>query len=327
MKRKSLAAVAVLMTGMLLFTACGANAGSKEESASAGSVVEEEVAEAAEEAVSEAASTSEVAGEAAEEANDGVAEESAASEAAEEATSTSEAATESATSEEVAESTDAEETMDTASKGETPAYAWMGLQDIPQNDYLDILMSRHYIETYDYYAMGIMVEQTDAVDGVNTVTDNPNTYVYSVGGKILSMNKSAKIYMQQEMSSELMEAAEAAQQEAMASGTNMSGRTFVSTGTGTIPLYSEGGDTAEYEYYEYNYPESEAYGYKMTERYYMKDGDVFGIYQDIVYGEDGTELESLKIIKSISADIPEGTFDEPDLEGYTLYEMPSGDAD
>ena len=52
----------------------------------------------------------------------------------------------------------------------------------------------------------------------------------------------------------------------------------------------------------------------MTERFYMKDGDVFAVYQKTTMGD--TDYEILEVIKSISPDIPEGIFDFPDLSGY-----------
>ena len=102
--------------------------------------------------------------------------------------------------------------------------------------------------------------------------------------------------------------------EAIEKGENIYGRSFIGTGSEAIPLYSEHGDTAEYEYYEYNYPESEAAGMLMTERFYMKDGDVFAVYQKTTMGD--TDYEVLEVIKNISPEIPEGTFDLPDLSGY-----------
>ena len=207
-----------------------------------------------------------------------------------------------------------------AGTDEVHPYAWMGLQDIPQCNYLDILATNHYIQTYDSYVSTFSVEETAAVDGINTYTENENERTYSVDGKVLSINENSKIYIEQDVSS-LIEEAKANLQAAMEMGTNLQGRSFVDEGTGTIPLVAdaENGDTAEYSYYEYNYPEAEAMGTPMTERYYMKDNDVYAIYQSVSYGED-TKMESVKVIKSISGEIPDGTFDLPDLSGYDKYE-------
>ncbi len=199
-------------------------------------------------------------------------------------------------------------------------YAWMGLQDIPQCNYLDILATNHYIQTYDNYVSSFSVEETAAVDGINTYTENKNERSYSIDGKVLSINENSKIYIEQDVSS-IIEEAKANLQAAMEQGTNLQGRSFVAEGTGTIPLVAdaENGDAAEYSYYEYNYPEAEALGTPMTERYYMKDNDVYAIYQSVSYGDD-INMESVKVIKNISGEIPEGTFELPDLSGYSKYE-------
>ena len=223
--------------------------------------------------------------------------------------------------EDTAESTSEDSSSATEATGEVHPYAWLGLQDMPQCNYLDILSTRHYIQTYEYYAMSVKTTQTEAVDGINSYAEDDNSIIYSVNGHVLSLNKNAKIYMEENLSSDMIEASTKAVEEAMANGTNSYGRAFVETGSGAIPLYSKDGDAAEYDYYEYNYPESEAYGTSMTERFYLKDGDVFAIYEVIKYGDPQTEIESTKIIQSMSAEIPEGTFDEPDLSEYTLYEM------
>ena len=196
----------------------------------------------------------------------------------------------------------------------------MGLQDIPQCNYLDILATNHYIQTYDNYVSSFSVEETAAVDGINTYTENKNERSYSIDGKVLSINENSKIYIEQDVSS-IIEEAKANLQAAMEQGTNLQGRSFVAEGTGTIPLVAdaENGDAAEYSYYEYNYPEAEALGTPMTERYYMKDNDVYAIYQSVSYGDD-INMESVKVIKNISGEIPEGTFELPDLSGYSKYE-------
>ena len=55
-----------------------------------------------------------------------------------------------------------------------------------------------------------------------------------------------------------------------------------------------------------------------TERYYLKDGDVFAIYTKAAMGE--TVIESTEIIKKMTSDIPDGTFDLPDVSGYEKIE-------
>ena len=198
--------------------------------------------------------------------------------------------------------------------GDVHPYAWLGQEDMPSCPYLDLLSTGHYIRTYDYYTMGYFVEETEAVDGVNSVIINENNRSYAVDGHILSVSDNSKVYMEYDMSSAIEEA-RANLKAAIQEGTNIFGRTFTLKGSGPVPLYSDAGDTAEYEYYEYSYPEAEAAGSEMTERYYMKDGDVFAIWQKTKTGQ--SEVEGTKVIKSISGEIPEGTFTLPDLEGYT----------
>ncbi len=189
---------------------------------------------------------------------------------------------------------------------------------MPKCDYMDLFSTYHYIETYDNYTMGYMIEETMAVDGINTCKENKNNRTYSIGGMALSVNDSAKMYSQYDASS-LAEEAAANMESAMETGTNIYGRAFAGTGAEAIPQYSDGGDTAEYEYYEFNYPDMEEYGTYMTERYYMKDGDVFAILTRTTLGD--SEYDTVKVIKSISGDIPDGTFDLPDLTGYEEYEL------
>lgn len=216
-------------------------------------------------------------------------------------------------------STTAADTTTSAAATSTAAsdvqpYAWLGLQDMPKCNYLDILSTGKYIKTVDYSAMGITVEQTEAQDGANTFKKNPSTVSYSVDGKVLSINEASKIYMEYDMES-LADTAKETYEAAMKDGTNIIGRAFVEKNKGTIPGSD---DTTEYEYYEYNYPEAEELGTSTTERFYMKDGDVYAVWQKVKLGE--SEVESVETIKSISGDIPAGTFDLPDLSGYQKYE-------
>lgn len=197
-------------------------------------------------------------------------------------------------------------------------YAWMGLEDMPECSYLDILSSMHYIQTYKAYTMSIESEGTEAVDGINTYTENSGTRVYSVDGKITSINDNAKIYMEYD-SSGPAETAKENLNKAMETGMNVYGRHFLGTGSSKIPEYSEKEDDSEYEYYEYDYPEAEKVSKaKILERFYMKDGDVFAVYKKTSTGK--TELEQTHVIQSMSGDIPEGTFDLPDLSDYTKQE-------
>lgn len=206
-------------------------------------------------------------------------------------------------------------TVTSTSSADVNPYAWIGLQDMPKCNYLDIISTGKYIETVEQHALGIVAEQTEAHDGVNSYTSASGNSTYSVDGKVTSISEAAKMYMEYDMES-LAETAKETYEAAMKDGTNTTGRAFVEKGKGTITGLDE--DTNEYEYYEYNYPGGEEAGTSMTERFYMKDGDVYAIYQKVVLGE--SEVESVKLIKSISGEIPAGTFDLPDLSGYTKYE-------
>ena len=204
-----------------------------------------------------------------------------------------------------------------ASAQEVHPYAWLGLQDIPECRYLDIMASAHFIQTYDAYVMSFVTEETEAVDGTNTYKESGDDRTYSVDGKVLSLDVGAKKYMEQNIGS-LAGAAKQRLESARASGDNIYGRRFLEKGSGSVPKYEDSGDKAEYEYYEYDYPATEeATGSTIHERFYMKDGDVFAIYKKTT--TSSTELESVQVIKSISSDIPEGTFDLPDLDGYEKY--------
>lgn len=194
-------------------------------------------------------------------------------------------------------------------------YAWLGLQDMPECDYLDILATNHYIKKSEIYVDGLsyVSKETNAVDGINTFKEDEYSKVYSIDGKVTSINESNKTYMEQDLS-DLAETSKEAQESAMETGTNTIGRSYKGTGSEAIPIYSEQGDKDEYEYYEYDYPDMEESGYSSIERFYMKDGDVFAIYNKIVMGE--SVIETTDVIKSMSGDIPDGTFDLPDLKGY-----------
>lgn len=201
-------------------------------------------------------------------------------------------------------------------------YAWLGMQDMPQCNYLDALATSHYYRKANTYVDGMSYvgKETNAVDGINTYKDDEYNTTYSIDGKVTVINKSTKTYMEQD-ASDLADTAKENLENAMKTGTNLSGRAFQGTGSEAIPIYSEQeDDTAEYEYYEYNYPETEASSdNSVIERYYMKDGDVFAIYTKTILGD--TEVASTDVIKSMSGDIPEGTFDLPDLSDYEKSEL------
>ena len=197
-------------------------------------------------------------------------------------------------------------------------YAWQGLEDMPQCNYLDLYCSYHYIQDTENYVMSFITEQTEAVDGINSYKEASSQRTWSVDGYVLSVNDTAKQYMEYDLGETLVEEAKKNLDDAMQSGTNITGRVYQGSGKGPIPVYSDQGDETEYEYYEYLTDGStDTYTAKTTERFYMKDGDVFAIYTDAVAGS--MEVESASVIQSISGDIPEGTFDLPDLTDYEAY--------
>ena len=151
------------------------------------------------------------------------------------------------------------------------------------------------------------------IDGMTSITQIGLAVLDPEGGVLASNVENSKIYMEYDMES-LAETAKETYEAAMKDGTNIIGRAFVEKNKGTIPGSD---DTTEYEYYEYNYPDAEEAGTSTTERFYMKDGDVYAVWQKVKLGE--SEVESVETIKSISGDIPAGTFDLPDLSGYQKY--------
>ena len=200
-------------------------------------------------------------------------------------------------------------------------YAWLGLQDMPECHYLDVLATNHYFRKSNEYidGMSYVSKQTNAVDGINTYKKDEYYKTYSIDGKVTSINLSSKTYMEEDMGS-LAETAKENLDAAMKTGENRYGRNFKGTGTGTIPILSDNGDDAEYEYYEYDYPEMEASsGDTMIERYYMKDGDVYAIYTEATMGD--TVVSSTEVIKKMSGEIPENTFELPDLSKYEKTEL------
>ncbi len=209
--------------------------------------------------------------------------------------------------------TQAEQEAQADEKDAVDPYAWMGLEDMPRCNYLNIMSTNNFVQVYDTYVLGIKAEVTDACKGLKTYQKNQSTLTYNIEGMIYSINTDSKQYAQYDMTASI-EGAEETMKTAIAEGINTKGRAFQGTGKSAIPLYSdEEGDSAEYEYYEYM--TGEADGNNVIERFYLKDGDVFAIYSKTHVGE--TDLESTNVIKSISADVPDDLFVVPDLTDYT----------
>lgn len=198
-------------------------------------------------------------------------------------------------------------------------YAWLGLADMPSCTYLDLLASQHYMRVIDAYAGEYVAERTEAADGLTTYVKDDNLAL-NLAGKVYTFNDRQMIYLFYDMT-ELYQAGLVARAMHVEQGVNEYGRVFQATGKGSIPLYAEkSGDTAEYEYYEYLTDTSaEGFVNKLTERFYMKDGDVFAIHKLAVSGENQVALT--EVVKSMTGEIPEGTFALPaNFDEYKLYE-------
>lgn len=193
-------------------------------------------------------------------------------------------------------------------------YAWLGFQDIPECNFMNALASNHYYKESEVHIkdLSYVSKQINAVDGINSYKEDEYSKVWSVDGKMLSVNESSKSYMEQDMS-DMSEDRKEILKSAMEEGTNLYGRELKDTGKEVVPIQED--DKDEYEYYEYYYPEMEESSDNSTiERYYLKDGDVFAIYTKSALGE--TVVESTEIIKKMSEDIPDGIFDLPDVSDY-----------
>lgn len=191
-------------------------------------------------------------------------------------------------------------------------YAWMGLEDMPKCNYLDIMSTNNYVQVYDTYVLGIKAEVTDACKGLKTYQKNQSSLTYNLEGMIYSLNTDSKQYALVDMT-ESIEDIRKNMEKTMSEGINSSGRVFQGTGKSTVPQYDEKeGDSAEYDYYEYLI---ESAGSSVLERYFMRDGDVFAVYKKVKAGE--TEMETTNVIKSLSGDVPDDLFVMPDLSDYT----------
>lgn len=210
----------------------------------------------------------------------------------------------------------ASSTSESVQKGVAP-YAWLGLEDMPQCNYLDLLAGQHYIRTFDAYTGRYVVEGTEAVDGLNLYKKENDTVSLLLDGMEYTFSNRTMTYMTIDMTSTI-ESLRDARAEHVTRGINEFGRAFQGSGSGSIPLYADSsGDTASYEYYEYLVDSSPDTGTNtLTERFYMKDGDVFAIYKLATVGNKKTEIT--EVIKTASKDIPEGLLALPEnLDEYT----------
>ena len=192
-------------------------------------------------------------------------------------------------------------------------YAWLGLSDMPECNYLDILSANHYYQVYDVYESSGKTETEEAADGIDSCLITENSRSLALNGMFYFIDEDEKTVAQYDNTGSVAEA-QAYMESVLAQGTNIKGRAFNDTGRSTIPLYAAASDdAAEYEYYEYLSTNDS--GNEVTERFFMKDGDVFAIYTKTVAEDSVTE--STKVIKSITADVPAALFLTPDLSGYT----------
>ena len=194
-------------------------------------------------------------------------------------------------------------------------YEWLGLSGMPECRYLDLLSSNHYYQVYEKYDADGRTEIAEAADGIDSCLVTADSKSLSLNGMFYYIDETEKTYALYDYTDSVAQAT-AYMESVMAEGTNTKGRVFQGAGSSAVPLYAAAaGDTAEYEYYEFL--TSNPGVNEITERFFMKDGDVFAIYTRTVAGES-TE-ESTDVIKSISDEIPAALFVTPDLSGYTMW--------
>lgn len=192
-------------------------------------------------------------------------------------------------------------------------YEWLGLSGMPECNYLDILSSNRYYQVYDLYGTEGKTEYIEAADGIDSYQASETARDLAVGGMFYSIDEIGKTYTRIDNTDSTAQA-RAYMESVFAQGTNIYGRELKGTGKGAVPLYADAeGDAAEYEYYEFL--TSNPGVNEIVERFYMRDGDVFAIYTRTA--NDVTAIESTKVIKSISPDVPAGIFTTPNLAGYT----------
>ncbi len=135
------------------------------------------------------------------------------------------------------ESSGSAEQTETAEK--VHPYAWLGLQDMPECEYLDILATNHYIMKSEIYIKDLpTTTEVNTVDGIDTYTEDEYSKVYTINGKTTSINKDSKIYMEYDMS-DIAEEAKESTESAIKNGTNLSGMALKRTGKEAVPIYSD----------------------------------------------------------------------------------------
>lgn len=199
------------------------------------------------------------------------------------------------------------------------AYAWLGLSEMPKCKYLDALAASHYTRKFTHLSMGYVTEVTEVCDCVNMFIDyGGNTRSYSVDGKGTWVNDVAKQWGEREDNASNSDAA-AQRKKDIEAGENIKKRVFVTTGKGAVPLYSEHyDDNTELEYYEYKDPTQEQFDVYKTERFYMKDGDVFAVYTETKIFDETTR--AVEVIRSVSPDVDQNAFKVTGVDDYKKSE-------
>ena len=203
-------------------------------------------------------------------------------------------------------------TEEPAAEKPVSPYAWLGYGELPQCRYFDIMATGVFYREYDSYISGYSLSTVQASDGVNTYQSDGGNISLNLNGMVYSLSVRSKQYMQKDMTA-AYQSTLATQNENRVNGVDTTGKEFAGTGAEPVPLLSDGGDSASYEYYEFT---SEQLGMTLRERIYFKDGDVYAIHQLVTVGESTTELT--EVIRLVSAEPDPALFTLPaDFDEYT----------
>ena len=101
---------------------------------------------------------------------------------------------------ETTETTEEGDAVPAEAEEEVHPYAWLGFQDIPKCDYLDILATNHYYQKSEEYIDGLsyISKQITAVDGINRYEKEDDRETYYIDGKVTVVNGESKSYMEQD---------------------------------------------------------------------------------------------------------------------------------
>ena len=225
---------------------------------------------------------------------------------------TAEPAAEAAATEEPAAAEEPAAVEKPAEEKPVSPYAWLGYEELPQCNYFDIMATGVFYREFDSHISGYSVPTVQASDGVNTYQFDGSTISLNLNGMVYSLNVRGKQYIEKDMTA-TYQSTLAAQNENRMNGVDAAGKEFAGTGNEPVPLLSDSGDSADYEYYEFT---GEQMGATLRERIYFKDGDVYAIHQLFTMGENTTELT--EVIKLVSAKPDPALFALPaDFDEYT----------